>query len=586
MDFSQCRETEGMDETIKLMNVKNLIVILLFNCALFFSCEERENSQSKSKGEFTYKSMVVSAHPLASDVGSAILKKGGNAFDAAIAVHFALAVVYPEAGNIGGGGFMVSRSSNGEISALDFRESAPAAANRYMYLNDAGEVIADLSIKGHMASGVPGSVAGMFAIHERYATLPMSELIQPAIDLAHNGFALTKFAANSLNEHNDSFSKTNTIQPFLVKNTSWNEGDTIQFADLAGTLQRISAEGIMGFYSGKTADLIVAEMNRGGGVITHDDLLNYKVHWRQPITGKYRDCKIISMPLPSSGGIALLQLLAGAENYNIADLGHNTTQGIHLMTELMRRVYADRATHLGDMDFIDVPLNMLLSRPYIKNRNDDINMSMATPSSQIKEGSVQKIESFETTHFSIVDAAGNAVALTTTINSYFGSKVMVAGAGFFLNNEMDDFSVKPGVANQFGLVGSEANAIEPGKRMLSSMTPTIVEQNDKLLMVLGTPGGSTIITNVFQVILNVVDHKLNLQQAVDAKKIHAQWLPDQIVYEAGLLNDNDKFRLEKMGHQLREVSSIGRFAAIFVNNESLTGVADTTRPGDSSIAGN
>jgi gamma-glutamyltranspeptidase/glutathione hydrolase len=575
-----------VDETNKLMYMKYFFGLLLFNCAFFLSCQERADNQTESMGELNHTSMVVSAHPLASKIGADIMKKGGNAYDAAIAVHFALAVVHPEAGNIGGGGFMVSRNANGDISSLDFRESAPAAANRNMYLNKSGEIIEDLSLDGHFAAGVPGSVAGMFAIHERYASMPMSELIQPAIDLARNGFALTKFEANSLNEHKDAFLKSNTVQPFLVRENNWNEDDSIKFTDLSNTLQRISELGLAGFYSGVTADLILAEMQRGGGVITQEDLNNYKVHWRKPVIGLYRDCKIISMPLPSSGGIALIQLLTGAENYDIAGLGHNTPQSIHLMTELTRRVYADRATFMGDIDFVEVPVEQLLSRDYINVKNADISMTAATPSVQIKEGNVQRIESFETTHFSVVDSIGNAVAITTTINSYFGNKVMVAGAGFFLNNEMDDFSVKPGVANQFGLVGSDANAIEPGKRMLSSMTPTIVEKNGKLLMVLGTPGGSTIITNVFQVILNVVDHEFELQQAVDAKKIHAQWLPDQIVFEAGLLNEADIVKLESMGHKLLEVPSIGRFAAIMTKESKLIGVADSSRPGDSSAAGN
>lgn len=568
------------------MHMKYFFGLLLVISTFFLACQVHTDNQKETAKELSYTSMVVSAHPLASEIGADIMKKGGNAYDAAIAVHFALAVVHPEAGNIGGGGFMVSRNANSEVTSLDFRESAPAAAQRNMYLNDAGKVVEDLSRDGHFAAGVPGSVAGMFAIHERYASMPMSELIQPAIDLARNGFKLTRFAANSLNEHKEAFLKSNTVQPFLVRENNWNEGDSIKFTDLSNTLLRISELGLAGFYSGVTADLILAEMQRGGGVITQEDLNNYKVHWRKPVIGSYRDCKIISMPLPSSGGIALMQLLTGAENYDIAGLGHNTPQSIHLMTELMRRVYADRATFMGDVDFVEVPVEQLLSRDYINVKNADISMTAATPSVQIKEGNVQRIESFETTHFSVVDSIGNAVAITTTINSYFGNKVMVAGAGFFLNNEMDDFSVKPGVANQFGLVGSEANAIEPGKRMLSSMTPTIVEKNGKLLMVLGTPGGSTIITNVFQVILNVVDHELDLQQAVDAKKIHAQWLPDQIVCEAGLLNEKDKIELESMGHKLLEVASIGRFAAILTKESKLIGVADSSRPGDSSAAGN
>lgn len=565
------------------------VFLLLFSVFFLFSCRQLPHSQggSGTEGLISAQAMVVTAHPLASRVGIEILKKGGNAYDAAIAIQYALAVVLPRAGNIGGGGFMLARNAEGEKFALDFREKAPAAAHEKMYQNKSGEVIAGLSLKGHKAVGVPGTVAGMAEIYHRFGTLPFDSLIGPAIALAREGFLLTEHAAGLLNRFQDDFRTQNTRPIFLVRKTTYRAGEKIQFSDLAKTLERIRKKGTDGFYKGETARLIVAEMQRGGGLITAEDLKNYKALWRRPLQGTYRKIyRISAMPPPSSGGVALLQLLKGSENYNFKAAGHNSAAALHQITERARRVYADRSTHLGDADFYQVPLKKLLDSNYIAQRNADISPDTATPSLQIKHGRVEKIESFETTHFSVVDAQGNAVAITTTLNSYFGAKVLVGGAGFFLNNEMDDFSVKPGTPNQFGLVGSAANAIRPGKRMLSSMSPTIVEKNGELFMVLGTPGGSTIITNVYQVILNVIDHGFTMQEAVNAKKIHAQWLPDQIVYEQGGLTKKVQKKLKTMKHKLVEIEQIGRFEGILRReNGTLEGAADNTRSGDATASG-
>lgn len=519
--------------------------------------------------------MVVSAHPEASKVGAEIMRKGGNAWDAAVAVQFALAVVYPVAGNIGGGGFAVYRTNQGEIGAIDFREKAPLDAHRDMYLDSDGNVIDRLSLEGHLAAGVPGSVDGMTQLHSQFGHLPWSDLVQPAVDLAQEGYMLTAKGAASLNRAQDLFAKLNTFSIPLVRNEEWQEGNLMVQEELAKTLIRIRDEGRDGFYAGETADLIVDEMKRGGGMISHADLDKYESTWRDPVTGTYRGHRIISMPPPSSGGIALVQLLKGVEKYPIAKLGHNTSKTIHLMTEVEKLVYADRATYLGDPDYVDVPQQMLLSSTYLEERMAGISKRKSTPSTLIKQGKVDVIESVETTHFSIVDADGNAVSVTTTLNSYFGCKVMVKGAGFFLNNEMDDFSVKAGVPNQFGLVGAKANEIAAEKRMLSSMTPTIVEKNNELLMVVGSPGGSTIITSVFQTILNVVDHQMGMQNAVEAKRLHHQWLPDRILKEPNAISPTIEKRLNALGHSFEQRSAIGRVDAILVLPDGrLEGGAD------------
>jgi gamma-glutamyltranspeptidase / glutathione hydrolase len=519
--------------------------------------------------------MVVSAHPEASRVGLEILKKGGNAVDAAIAVQFALAVAHPPAGNIGGGGFMVYRLADRRTGTLDFREKAPGQAFEAMYQDSSGNVIAGLSMNGHLAAGVPGTVDGMVEAHLKLGTLPWRELVQPAVDLALNGVVLTEKEANGLNSARESFIRYNTHQPYIVRDTPWQVGDTLRHIALGHTLERIRDQGREGFYGGETADMIVREMQTGNGIISHEDLKNYRSVWRDPIVGRYKDYTIISMPPPSSGGVALLQLLGIMQKFDVRKTGWNTPETVHLMAEAERRVYADRATHLGDPDFYKVPVEELLNPNYLAGRAASINPTQATPSQEIKAGAFARHESTETTHFSIVDKHGNAVAVTTTLNGGYGAKVVVREAGFLLNNEMDDFSVKPGVPNMFGLVGGTANAIVPGKRMLSSMTPSILEKNGKLFMVVGTPGGSTIITSVFQTILNVLEHGMSMQEAVNAKRVHHQWLPDQITAEEGALEPATQNRLQAMGHQIREISAIGRVDAILIRKKRrLEGGAD------------
>ena len=528
--------------------------------------------------------MVVSAHPIASAIGVDILKKGGNAVDAAIAVQFALAVVHPSAGNIGGGGFMVYRSGAGDdISTLDFREAAPGNASRDMYLGERDIVVKNASTRGHLASGVPGVVDGMIKAHEKYGTLPWADLVNPAIEVANNGHKLTAMEARGLVRNKEDFIEYNTVRPDFVLEKEWVEGDMVYYKDLGKTLSLIRDNGGDGFYKGETADLIVAEMVRGNGMMTLEDLAAYQAKWRQPIIGEYRGHKIISMPPPSSGGIALVQLLASIEPYNLAEMGYHSVASMHLMTEAERRVYADRSTHLGDADYYDVPISMLTDKDYNLQRMADFNPDKATLSDDILAGEMA-YESEQTTHFSIVDKDGNAVSITTTINGGYGSKTFVAGAGFLLNNEMDDFSIKPGYPNMFGLIGGEANAIEPGKRMLSSMTPTIVEKDGKLLMVVGSPGGSTIITSVFQNVINVIDYGMGMQESVDASRFHHQWKPETIMYEKDGFDNLTMQNLEAMGHTFYERGSIGRVDAILVlSDQTLEGGAD--QRGDDAAAG-
>ncbi len=553
---------------------KPLLVLILLTFTV--SCKVNSPGIYKYKKSFiAEKGMVVSAHPLASKIGNEILQQGGNAIDAAIAVQFALAVVYPVAGNIGGGGFMMVHTSNGKVEALDYREKAPAKAHKDMYLNNDGDVIPRLSLDGHLAAGVPGTVDGMFKAHERYGRMSMRNLIQPAIELAENGFAVTKKQAKNLNDKRADFIKLNTTQPVFVKETPWKAGDLLQQIDLAITLELIRDLGRVGFYEGSTAKKIVAEMKAGNGIISLEDLKNYNAVWRQPITGNYKDYSIISMPPPSSGGIALLQLLKMVEPYDLKGLGFHSKEAMHIMAEAERRVYADRATHLGDSDFVDVPVDELLNKDYLKKRMQNFNAFSATASVDIKAGVFTGNESEETTHFSIVDAEGNAVSVTTTLNAHYGSKTVVSGAGFLLNNEMDDFSSKPGVPNFYGLVGAEANAIAPGKRMLSSMTPTIVLKDGKLFMVVGTPGGSTIITSVFQVFLNVAEYEMSMAEAVNAPRFHHQWLPDQISIERQGFSDELIKQLQNKGHVIKKRDDIGQVDAILVlPNGKLEGAGD------------
>ena len=551
-------------------------VYILFLTLIILSCQtSRRTSDTRLVGVVKENGMVVSAHPLASKVGSDILQAGGNAWDAAVAVQFALAVTYPVAGNLGGGGFAVYRATDGTVGALDFREKAPQKAHRDMYLDDAGDIIDGLSLRGHLASGVPGSVSGMVALHEKHGKLDWKKLIQPSIDLARNGFPITEGGAGGFNRSMEIFEKLNTFDLPIVTHGEWEEGDLFQQEALARTLERIRDLKNEGFYGGETARLIVEEMQRGGGMISYDDLRQYQSVWRDPLTTDYRGYKVITMAPPSSGGVALIQLLEGIESYNVSGMQPEGARKVHLMAEIERRVYADRAEHLGDPDFYGVPVQTLTDENYVAMRMQDIDLKKATLSSDIRAGEILPYESMETTHFSIVDKEGNAVSITTTLNSGYGSKVMVKDAGFFLNNEMDDFSIKPGVPNQFGLVGGIANQIHPGKRMLSSMTPTILEQNGDLAMVVGTPGGSTIITSVFQTILNVVDHGMSMQEAVNFPRIHHQWLPDRILIEKNALNEDIKSKLMDMGHKIDQRNSIGRVDAILVLKDgSLEGAGD------------
>jgi gamma-glutamyltranspeptidase / glutathione hydrolase len=510
--------------------------------------------------------MVVSAHPLASKVGADILRKGGNAVDAAIATQFALAVVFPAAGNIGGGGFMVYRDKDGKLSSLDYREVAPSASSADMFLDHNGNPVRGLSEKGHRSAGVPGSVAGMVEAHAKYGKTPWKDLVQPAIDLALRGFALTREQAESITDVQDTLRKYSTVPPTFLVDGPWVEGDTIFWTDLGHTLERIRDQGLAGFYEGKTADDIVSEMKRGNGLITHEDLKGYRPVWRDPVVANYKEYRIISMAPPSSGGVALIQLLKSVEDLPLSEWGHNSVRSIHAMTEAERRVYADRASYLGDPDFYKVPVSALTNDLYVRNRMQTFDEKHATRSHDVREGDLAPNESHQTTHLSVVDQEGNAVAVTTTLNDWFGSAVVVAGSGFIFNDEMDDFSIKPGQPNMYGVIGGEANKIEPGKRMLSSMTPTIIEKDGKLVMVVGTPGGSTIITSVFQTILNVLEYKMSMQDAVNARRVHSQWLPDVVYNEKGALLLDDSIALVKMGHTFDPFyqRGIGRVDAILV----------------------
>ena len=554
------------------------IVPILLSFIFFLGCKSSYPvtgyESSIQKKAIADNGMVVSGHPLASRVGIEILKQGGNAVDASIATQLALAVVYPRAGNIGGGGFMVYRSAAGEINTLDYREKAPAAAFKDMYLDANGNPTRQ-SLEGHLASGVPGTIDGHFTAHKKYGKIAFNKLIEPAIKLADKGFAITRDEANRLNSARSIFEKYNG-QNALVKKDPWKEGDILIQPELAWTLKQIKAHGRDGFYGGVVADKIVAEMKSSNGIISYDDLKNYSSKWRSPIIADYKGFKVISMPPPSSGGIALAQLLKMVEPYPIKEWGHRDIRTIHLMTEAERRAYADRSQYLGDEDYFDVPKDSLLKPNYLKYRMLDFNLEKASESKSIYAGNFKvALEHFETTHLSVVDKDGNAVAVTTTLNGNYGSKVIIDGAGFLMNNEMDDFSAKPGVPNMFGLIGAEANSIQPGKRMLSSMTPTILEKDGKLFMVLGSPGGSTIITAVFQVILNVIEWGMSMSEAVAASRFHHQWLPDEIMMETKSFDDQVQEKLKMMGHKMRDIRSIGLVDAILVTKDGkLEGGAD------------
>ena len=565
-------------------NIMKRTIFVFFISAFLLSCNpSAKNRQSSiSINPFQYSiqktvtaenGAVVSAHPLASKVGIEILKLGGNAIDAAIATQLALAVVYPNAGNLGGGGFFVARLSNGELVSIDYREKAPGKAHRDMYIDPDGKARTDKSQDGHLASGVPGSVSGIFTSY-KYAKLPFATLIQPAIDLAEKGFTITEREANSLNRLQGDLKKFNSVMPVFVKDLGWKLGDTLIQTDLTNTLKRIRDKGAAGFYEGETAKLIVEEMKRGGGIISFDDLKNYQAKPREPHSFMYKGYKIVGMPMPSSGGLLLHQMMKMIEDRNIAAMGFHSVQAVQLMTEVERRAYADRAEYMGDADFYKVPVAKLGSDAYLKERMQTYNPEKATPSTDIKPGMVTRNESEETTHFSVIDKDGNAVSITTTLNNSYGSRTVVGGAGFFLNDEMDDFSIKPGVPNMFGAIGGEANAIAAGKRMLSSMAPTIVLKDNKPYIVVGTPGGTTIPTQVFQTLVNILEFNMSTEDAVYKPRFHHQWLPDEIQIEKKFPQPV-RDALQKMGYKLRERTTFGLMEIIkILPNGKFEAVAD------------
>lgn len=569
--------------------MKNLLYISII-CLISFSCKSKNQANNSSETSYNAHSgkqangMVVSAREEASRIGVKIMKKGGNAFDAMVATDMALAVCFPFAGNIGGGGFMVYRLENGEIGTLDYREKAPIAAYEKMYLDEKGEIIPKLSLDGALAIGVPGTVAGMYAAHQRFGKLNWKEVVQPAIDLAEKGFLVTEKQSALLNLNREKFKQVN--KGTILFDKDWKKGDTIKIPKLAATLEKIRDGGRDAFYKGEIAENIADFIQSNGGIITVKDLEKYEVYWRNPLKFNFKEYQIITMGPPSSGGIVLGQIMKSIEKYPLKSFGHNQPQYIQLITEASRRAYADRAYFLGDPDFVHVPVKELLSNRYLENRMNDFSFQRATLSSEVKHGEIAWTESNETTHYSIVDTYGNAVAVTTTINGAYGSKLYSNDLGFFFNNEMDDFSAKPGKANMFGLVGGSANKIEPEKRMLSSMTPTIITLNGELYMVLGSPGGSTIITTVLQTILNQTVFGMNMQNAVSAKRFHHQWLPDEILLEPNGFDDEVISDLKSKGYHINENNSIilGKMDAILVGSKGELEAGADPRGDDSAVS--
>ncbi|MDR3560421.1 MAG: gamma-glutamyltransferase [Negativicutes bacterium] len=516
--------------------------------------------------------MVVSTQKIASDIGRQVLKDGGNAVDAAVAVGYALAVVHPVAGNLGGGGFAIIHLAGGQTVALDFRETAPGKASRDMYLDAKGEVIKDASVEGYLAAGVPGTVAGMSAMLQRYGTKSLAELIKPAVQYAENGFTISGRQAETFREYSARLGKFASTRKYFLKpdGSTYSEGEILIQKDLAATLRLIASKGPDSFYKGEIAGLIAGDMAANGGIITKDDLAGYRPVWREPVKGTYRGCEIISMAPPSSGGTHIIQMLNILEGYDLKALGFNSSASVHLMAEAMRHAYADRSEFMGDPDFVTVPVKGLISKSYAAQIRSQIDPDRATPSSMVKPGDPGVHEGSNTTHYSVVDKWGNAVAVTYTVNDYYGCGAAVNGAGFLLNNEMDDFSIKPGVPNLYGLVGGDANAVEPYKRPLSSMSPSVVLKDGKLYMVVGSPGGARIITTVLQVILNVVDHGMNIREAVDAPRVHMQWLPDEIRIERNGLSQDVIDKLTAMGYTVVVKAPMGDVNAIII--DPATGV--------------
>ena len=556
---------------------------LLALCLFFFivSCE------------YEYSPTVVSARKDASDIGLEIMKKGGNAFDAMIGVQLALSVSHPTAGNIAGGGFMVYKLKNGTDGTLDFRETAPAGSSEKMYQNEDGDVIPGLSSIGGLAVGVPGTISAIFEIHEKFGSLPIEELFKPSIDLANNGYIVTKYLEAELDEKRDDFIKINGSSSLYSK--QYKSGDTIINKMYANTLREIMNKGADGFYKGPVAQDMISTISESGGIMTMEDLSEYKSVWRDPVRFKYKGYDIISMSFPSSGGVILGQMMKAIENFDLSEIEHNSPEYVQLLTEIERRAFADRSDLMGDPDFMKLPVYEFMDKKYVDNRMKDFSWDQATPSSKIKPGEVIFNESNETTHFSIIDKEGNAVSVTTTLNNSFGSKVFVENSGFFLNNEMDDFSSKPGYPNFFGVVGSEANSIQPKKRMLSAMTPTIVLKNNKPHLILGSPGGPSIITSVFQTILNVLEYGMSVNDAVSSPRFHHQWYPDLIVMENEAYSDELNTILTEKNYLIVKLpieedtlgvykrSDIGAVDAILIDdNLKVYGGADLRREHHSS----